>query len=171
MQLGNFAEWVAGVGTVAAFGGTLVVIHRDHQRRLEEHEEHLWGRAQQVDGAVTPASSLPDSEGHIQPSIRATINNFGPRPIRDVTMMLIRRNDGGVESQHQWYNVPAETSTSFQIPWRDELKLPFSQGGGVALDWTITFSDVAGREWRRTSDRSLVLLGSLQTGHRRLWRR
>ena len=36
LQLGNLAEWVAAVGTVAAFMGGLYVISRDQDSRREQ---------------------------------------------------------------------------------------------------------------------------------------
>lgn len=81
MQLGNLAEWVAAVGTVAAFGATFWLLrHEVNARRADEHEAKM--RQARLITIESQGSSL-GATGRgwgLQVSVRVT--NDSPAPVR-----------------------------------------------------------------------------------------
>lgn len=147
MALGDIRKWVAAIGAAGALLATAWVIHRF--RRTPQS----YDRALLVEAEVTPAEGR-DIEGKPTPVTLARVTNNGRRPISDVRMTLTRQSDGEVLAIHRFEeDIPAESSDSFELSADSELLGP--PPPLVLVDWSISFRDVRGRGWRRSSDRSL----------------
>ncbi len=164
LHFGDLPTWIAAVGTVLAFFGTLAVIRRDHAQDRERHEEELWDRALDVDAEFDP--TLDDGWKTIL-ATKAWVVNKGRRPIFDVHLAILARSeDMDVVATKVLSQVPANARGSIPLPTPDDMWGEW--GGGRRLSpstvkdvlkdrfgWIIFWVDTSGRRWMRSSLRYL----------------
>jgi hypothetical protein len=163
LNWGDIPTWVAGVGTVLAFFGTLAVIRRDRARDRERHEEELWDQALAVDAEFDAV--LDDGYKAIK-AIKAQMNNGGRRPIFDVHVNVMTKSSDDVVARSELSQLPAKARWSIPLPSPDDIWGEWGGGRylypGSARDvlegrfsWVILWVDTAGRRWMRSSYRIL----------------
>lgn len=156
VQLGNVAEWVAAVGTVAAFMGGLYVINRDQESRREQRATAAYDAAVMVTVTVGPAGkTVPDPEGPAGEVTNklitvplVTVTNGSTRTIYDVEVDL-RIPWGEQLGSAEWEEVPPHAVVTMEGAPHDDMwsKAP----GAYAMDLvaTLTFEDSGQVAWLR----------------------
>jgi hypothetical protein len=136
-------EWVAAVGTVAAFGVTSWALVRDHQLRARASKESAYDDALKVDVTWAQAGdySVPPD---VRTVIGVTVTNGGRRAITDVSVAV--ETDGGRHVGTELIRlVQAGWHSTVNFPTDDDVWAP--RGGGLAIRVTTAWSDTAKTRW------------------------
>ena len=89
VQLGNLAEWVAGIGTITAVGFSAVAIRSATKSTRATQADAAFDEAMKVTVVVGSAVE------QVAPSaLVVTVTNDGKRPIRDITAVLWMDDNG-----------------------------------------------------------------------------
>ena len=85
IQLGDLAEWVAAIGTVAAFAATWIVISRDHKARRELQATAAYDAALAVTVVV---EQLAFATTEAFPAMLVTVTNASSRSVFGVELTV-----------------------------------------------------------------------------------
>jgi len=146
LQLGNVAEWAAGVGTVAAFVVTALALRRDSKVKEKEQADRQWDEANKVRmSAVQSGYQRPDhSPGTL---MLVTITNDGRRSISDVEVEVFTKDQQTKLAEGTTPMIASGVFIHFKffdIPFDQWL---FTTGADVFL--TVRFKDIAGQRWSK----------------------
>lgn len=145
MDSGNVAEWVAGVGTVLAFGLGLWLYRgqlRD-QRRDQASKVHVL---------TARNESYSRTEGH-SGHVKYRLSNQSDLPAYEITVALIswsaKVGDKPIRTQTWESLVPNEVSKETEMPADEMLGYVGIGGPWKRAPVSIEFTDANGRRWLR----------------------
>jgi hypothetical protein len=143
IQLGNVAEWAAGVGTVAAFGVTSVALRRDSKARAREQADRQWDQANEVKLNVN-ASGVKTDQGTFLTTVRVEVRNDGRRAVKDVEVKVFTSDQ---ESERATLSHPLIGSNGKRHVF--DFVVPPNQWLQDDHAVTVSFTDVAGERWSK----------------------
>jgi hypothetical protein len=155
-QLGNLAEWIAAVGTVAAFMGGLYVINRDQESRREQRATASYDAALAVTIAVGPAGkTVPDPDGPPGEVVNkvitiplAIVTNGSTRTIYDVKVD-VRIPWGERLGSTLWDELPPRTHLTCECLQHDDMWSKAPGAYAMELVAIVTFEDAGRTRWFR----------------------
>lgn len=154
-QWGNAAEWVAGIGTVAAFWATRQIIRADHDARQEERATSAYNEALKVVATVGPAPRTvpvsPDSSDTMTENFpKLTVTNNSSRPIFKVTADCV--TGSGVKLGY--FNadeIPPAIFMMYDCDTHEDMWAKGSPPGRLDVVATVRFEDSGRTRWLRDS--------------------
>lgn len=156
IELGNLAEWVAAVGTVAAFMGGLYVISRDQGSRREQQALAAYDAALAVTVAVgQTGTTIPEGiPGAIVNTVitvpLVTVTNESSRTIYEVSAD-VKLPSGEQIDATTWEELPPHTWVPFESQPHDDMWSKRPGTYGLDLVATVMFKDSRGTYWIRDS--------------------
>jgi hypothetical protein len=170
LDSGIWAEWVAAIGTVLAFGATSVAIWAGHRLRLAEHRRKMYLETLKVRCEVTlTQESGEDTDAYELGEdgtprrmerapyshftyAKATIENGCQWPITDVRMILTTRmssekKDKDLFSDHEVVRFihPGDFDVGETGPVKIEME--YFKRTYTEDFVSVTFSDIEGTQW------------------------
>jgi hypothetical protein len=167
LQLGNLAEWVAALGTIAAFAATWVVISRDHKARRVVQATAAYDAALSVTVTVGPTGKTvtEGQSGEVVSTVvtvpLVTVTNNSTRTIYDVKVVALIPWGEELGST-LWDEIPPQTAYRLECAPHDDMWAEGWPAGRLNAVATITFDDAGNTTWlrdstgtiRRSTDRS-----------------
>jgi hypothetical protein len=173
LTAGEWAAWVAAVGTVLAFTATTWAIWSAHRLRLIEHSEAMFDEALKVGVAVSLGAeyvteSKPDGTKERLPhsKIVVTVTNRGRRPISGLLVRVLKPGDYLIGDGHSEF-LQSGLEQRFSFDPSEDMWKPFGTSPVPDVLIRLTFTDFDGTSWHRYPDGRLVTLPR----RRRPWQR
>lgn len=181
---GSYADWLAALATLAAFGAAviagwyahraLMVEHARDERRDQDDRDRerrdLRAQAEKVAAWATHPSAAKSNGQYERPTVEILVRNTTDLPITDAVMRLTARVGPHDALSRQGAFVPLGSITHILVPPSD-LPLSFSLKPGLAdvvrdlmnsntnehisVQVEMTFTDAGGRVWVRRQDGTL----------------
>jgi len=169
----NFADWLAGVGTVATAGVSVYLLwrerdDRERQRGREALAEDSARRRQasRVYVAV-PAPARPSigrQGDHWSVTYAADLINGSDETISDAAVTCVVLNPDGTEAVRHTQSTPRVAPGGSARSQTPETRMPW-QGSGEFEAWSeAEFTDAAGLRWRRDAHHRLSEISPLPPG-------
>jgi hypothetical protein len=163
-RLGTIPDWIAALGTVAAFLVALRLLAKELTARREVEEDRRRAQARLVSAWTTPRR-IETAGPELKLEFIVVLKNGSDEPVHEVWLTLVpdsspfasdpeaaRAEDGTVKDPDtDWGNVelvpPGETFNVAVMPGRYPIK---------KLVLGISFTDSQGRRWRRLPGGTLI---------------
>jgi hypothetical protein len=154
VELGTVPDWVAAGGTVFAFFVALRLLDKELEVRREQQEDRRRAQARLVSKWIPE----PEREGHTPNFVFAVmVRNGSEEPIYNVTITMAPPDSAYAADPEAG---PTEAGTlRYQRPvmapgetFRDERRMVPDLPGHLG----VSFTDAAGRRWKRYPDGRLV---------------
>lgn len=135
---GSVPDWLAAIGTLAAFAVALRLLAKELTARREQEQDRRSEQARHVAAWAFRAAGTP--AGHI-----LFVRNKGEEPVSSIRLVMEHPDEPGtVTREETWPLLPPGLE--------DELgRYPHPPG-----PITLSFTDAAGRRWTRYPDGRLV---------------
>ncbi len=145
VQLGNVAEWVAAVGTVAAFGATFWLLrHEVNARRSDEREvKFRQARLVTIESQGTSLGATSDGWG-LQVSLRVTNDSPAPVRIERVSAHVDEKYSGSTEPFTMLRGDGKQEGFWFLTNTAPERTPP---AGFTVTEMSVVFRDRQGNRW------------------------
>jgi len=142
---GTVPDWLAAVGTLAAFAVALRLLGKELAARREAEEDHRREQARRVSVWATEIEQVPPALGSLVFFVVRA--NRSDEPVYDVLIEMASNDPGGAWApwrKHIPVMPPGQEQTRLQV-------VPYRPG-----PVTLTFTDAVGRRWKRYPDGRLV---------------
>jgi hypothetical protein len=178
LKLGTLADWLAAVGTLAAFAVALGLFRKEQKARREYEEDRrreqarlisAWPEVPEVPGvADLPRDTDVDDwlrETGTEAYVHLVMKNGSAEPVYRVFAVMVASDSPYADDPEAGAGQPgtAETRRRILPPGEKEIGIfaTFLQGFETGIEpgpVSIAFTDAAGRHWKRYSDGRLVEL-------------
>ena len=159
---GNWAEWVAGIGTILAFSATSLAIWQGHRLRRIEHAEAMHDEALRVTSAANQGSqyfNVVKTDGMVErksrPMVDVTVFNGGRRQITNVTIEVITSKGQRIGADSVEF-IQAGRDHLFQFDPVDGVWQQFGSSPGIDALVALAFEDIDETKWVLGSDGRLL---------------
>lgn len=140
---GNLAEWVGGLGTVAAFAVTYLVLREEVLSRIEARR--VAARSVSVSTQTKLIGSRP---GRQRATLTLWIHNGGSLPITQVEAMVRAPGYSGSQTLEAFGEMGADR--------REERTFELGSADLSHLEVYVWFTDASGSHWRRRPNGELA---------------
>lgn len=163
IELGNVAEWVGAVGTIAVFLGGLLLVFNDRRARELEVREDRWDEALRVTTSseiYTEEYSKSIGQGKYHHGA-IYVHNQGKRPIFECTVTATAASeltiDGTWRYAHKKERIGRiEPRARGYSVIQSEYKLRSFEDKTLSVDVAVEWKDVSGTHWLLNTSGELV---------------
>ena len=142
-EWGTVPDWLAAVGTLAAFAVALRLLAKELTARREQEEDNRREQARRVSIWAQTAREPPDPSRW---QYRLVLRNASEEPVFAVTFIMEHADEAGRQVRGEFWDVlpPGQHPELYQT-------VDYPPG-----PITLTFTDAQGRVWTRFPDGRLV---------------
>jgi hypothetical protein len=152
LDWGTVPDWLAGIGTLAAFFVALRVLAKELEARLEQAEDRRREQARLVSAWVsTPEDDLP-------PEFTLIVRNGSNEPVYQVKASMVPYDSPYGSDPEDGTGQPRSVVETSEIlpPGKDWQTYFDPRSRIVPGPVSMSFTDAAGRRWTRYPDGRLV---------------